>query len=364
MDESKSLVGMPLTAIDVRNQVNLIQEVMKDVMQEGQHYGKVPGCGDKPTLLKPGAEKLSMTFRLRPIMNNNGDIIIENLANGHREVTVYCHILNMSGQELSTGIGSCSTMESKYRYRGGEKIGTGQPLPKEYWNLKKENKRDEAQALIGGPGYGPGKIDGVWQVCEIGEKMENPDIADTFNTVLKMAKKRAYVDGILSATAASDIFTQDIEDFPETNGHPEVKAAPVAQKPAVSMPQAAQPKPVPPPEQTVDTATEAVDPTALGVVQALKQPDKAKFNTWGILFSHKVRSVKTKKGQMDITDYVLGQDGGNEHIEISKFGKPPEGLANDDVVTFTDVVVSKYNGELKYLAQEVTVIEKGGQNAG
>jgi hypothetical protein len=362
MEESRSLVGMPLTAIDVRNQVNLIQEVMRDVMQEGQHYGKVPGCGDKPTLLKPGAEKLSMTFRLRPIMNNNGDIIIENLANGHREVTVYCHILNMAGQELSTGIGSCSTMESKYRYRGGEKIGTGQPLPKEYWNLKKEGKGTEAQALIGGSGYGPGKIDGVWQVCEIGDKMENPDIADTFNTVLKMAKKRAYVDGILSATAASDIFTQDIEDFPE-NAHP-VTEKPAAVKPSVSMPQAKEPKPTPAPEQAVDTSTEAVDPTALGVVQALKQPDKAKFNTWGILFSYKVRSVKTKKGQMDITDYKLNQDGGNEQIEISKFGKPPEGLANDDVVTFTDVVVSTYNGELKYLAQEVAIIEKGEQNAG
>jgi hypothetical protein len=353
MEESKSLVGMPLTAIDVRNQVNLIQEVMRDVMKDGQHYGTIPGCGSKPTLLKPGAEKLSMTFRLRPIMNNNGDIIIENLANGHREVTVYCHILNMAGQELSTGIGSCSTMESKYRYRGGEKIGTGQSLPKEYWNLKKEGKGIEAQALIGGPGYGPGKIDGVWQVCEMGEKMENPDIADTFNTVLKMAKKRAYVDGILSATAASDIFTQDIEDFPEANGHPEVKSAPMARKPEVSMPQATQPKPAPAPEQAVDTSTEAADPTALGVVQALKQPEKAKFNTWGILFSHKTRSVKSKKGQMDITDYVLIQDHGTEQIEISKFGKPPEGIANDDVVTFTDVVVSTYNGELKYLAQEV-----------
>jgi hypothetical protein len=134
--------------------------------------------------------------------------------------------------------------------------------------------------------------------------------------------------------------------------------APTAQKPAVSMPQAKEPKPTPAPEQAVDTSTEAVDPAALGVVQALKQPDKAKFNTWGILFSYKVRSVKTKKGQMDITDYKLNQDGGNEQMEISKFGKPPEGLANDDVVTFTDVVVSTYNGELKYLAQEVAIIEK------
>ena len=66
---------------------------------------------------------------------------------------------------------------------------------------------------------------------------------------------------------------------------------------------------------------------------------------------------------MDITDYVVMQDHGTEQIEISRFGKPPAELSNDDIVNFTDVVVSTYNGELKYLAQEVTIIEKGGQNA-
>ncbi|HIJ50738.1 MAG TPA: hypothetical protein HPP54_06770, partial [Nitrospinae bacterium] len=39
---------------------------------------------------------------------------------------------------------------------------------------------------------------------------DNP--ADYYNTVLKMAKKRALVDAVLTATAASDIFSQDIEE--------------------------------------------------------------------------------------------------------------------------------------------------------
>lgn len=157
----------PLSATAIRQQVNLIQQVMREVMQDKQHYGVVPGCGNKPTLLKPGAEKLAMTFRLRPIMDNTRDIVITPLENGHREVSVYCHIYNSQGMEMATGVGSCSTMEKKYRYRKGPN----------------------------------------------GQKEENPDVADTYNTVLKMAKKRAFVDGILSATAASDIFTQDIEDM-------------------------------------------------------------------------------------------------------------------------------------------------------
>jgi hypothetical protein len=114
-------------------------------------------------------------------------------------------------------------------------------VPKEYWNLKKEGKLSEAQDKIGGPGFGVAKIEGKWQVCEIGEKMENADIADTFNTVLKMAKKRAYVDGILSATAASDIFTQDIEDMQPQAAHAEEPASANQQqttKPAAEAPKA------------------------------------------------------------------------------------------------------------------------------
>ena len=39
------------------------------------------------------------------------------------------------------------------------------------------------------------------------------DFATQLNTILKMAKKRAYVDAILTACHASKVFTQDIEDI-------------------------------------------------------------------------------------------------------------------------------------------------------
>ena len=38
-------------------------------------------------------------------------------------------------------------------------------------------------------------------------------LADVYNVVLKQAKKRALVDAVLTATAASDLFTQDLEDL-------------------------------------------------------------------------------------------------------------------------------------------------------
>ena len=48
------------------NQVALIQQAMKSVMKEKEHYDIIPGCGKKQTLLKPGAEKLGLLFRLSP----------------------------------------------------------------------------------------------------------------------------------------------------------------------------------------------------------------------------------------------------------------------------------------------------------
>lgn len=199
-----------MTTAGVLKQVATIQDIMHGVMKEKEHYGTIPGT-NKPSLYKAGAEKLSLTFRLRP----EYEIRRSDLLNGHREYEVICTLYHIpTGQSVGQGVGSGTTMEGKYRYRGGEKEGTGQPIPKEYWNLKKV-KPAEAQALIGGPGFSAGKIDGNWEICSIGEKQEHDNPADFYNTVLKMAKKRAHVDAILTATAASDIFTQDVEDMPE-----------------------------------------------------------------------------------------------------------------------------------------------------
>jgi len=193
----------------VTQQVQAIQQLMRAGMRDGEHWGKIPGCGDKPALLKPGAEKLCLMFRLAPKF----EMQTKDLGNGHREITVTCSLYHINtGSFWGSGVGSCSTMESKYRYRGNESVSTGIPVPQDYWDLKKASKFKEAKEKLGGEGYMTKKLDDVWMICEKGEKTENPDLADTFNTVLKMAKKRALVDATLTATAASDIFTQDIEE--------------------------------------------------------------------------------------------------------------------------------------------------------
>ena len=205
------VVNFEDSAMDVQSvtrQVNTVQQIMRNIMQENEHYGVIPGT-KKPSLFKPGAEKLGLVFRLRP----EYQIDRSDLPNGHREYEVVCTLIHIpTGQSVGQGVGNATTMEGKYRFRGGEKEGTGRPVPKEYWNLRNDGKLDEAKNLIGGNGFAPGKIDGKWEICSIGEKQEHDNPADYYNTVMKMAKKRAHVDAILTATAASDIFSQDLDD--------------------------------------------------------------------------------------------------------------------------------------------------------
>lgn len=210
-----SLTSFAVSITDMKQQVNLIQHIMKEVMQEGVHFGVIPGCGDKPALLKPGAEKLMLTFRL----SNDIEMDVIDMGNWHREYRVKVTIYSITGQRLGTGVGSCSTMEGKYRFRTGPTEITNQEVPKTYWTIRKEDPI-KAQELIGGKGFATKKgPDNRWMIAVQGEKVEYENPADYYNTCLKMSKKRGLVDAVLTSTAASDIFTQDIDEDPELHGY-------------------------------------------------------------------------------------------------------------------------------------------------
>ena len=193
-----------LTAAELRDGVNLIQEVMKAVMQKGQHYGVTPGCGDKPTLLKPGAEKLAMTFRLAADpqvqeLSADGEI-------GYRTTVRLIHI--PTGNFVGAGIGEASTAEDKYAWRSAVNAEEFAETPE---NRRREKWRKGRQ----------GEAD-----YKLKQVRTNP--ADLANTILKMSKKRALVDAVLTATAASDIFTQDIEEMAQEPEAPHSQPQPEA----------------------------------------------------------------------------------------------------------------------------------------
>lgn len=154
MEENNLVPNMAVTLAEAKERIILLRAFVADMMVAGQDYGMIPGC-PKPTLLKPGAEKLCDIFGFAKqveVMNR-----LEDWEAGifHYEVKVSL-ISKRTGVLEAEGIGSCNTKERKY-------------------------VKQDPYTLI--------------------------------NTMLKMAKKRALVDAVLSATRSSELFTQDLEDL-------------------------------------------------------------------------------------------------------------------------------------------------------
>ncbi len=171
----------PVAAVaEILQQQVEVRQFMKQALQEGRDYGKVPGV-EKPSLLKPGAERINSAHgvvarfrvaerevdhdRVTP-WKKRKKVWVRNEWHGEWEETVgeslglyryvvECELVHReSGVVVAQCLGACSTMESKYIDR----------------------PRD----------------------CE--------------NTALKMAEKRALVGATLLCYGLSDEFTQDVED--------------------------------------------------------------------------------------------------------------------------------------------------------
>ncbi|MBV9468086.1 MAG: hypothetical protein JO316_19020 [Abitibacteriaceae bacterium] len=150
---------------EANRRVKMLQEFVRDHMVEGEDYGVIPGTQAKPTLFKPGAEKLNAIFGLAPLVEITNRV--EDWDESFVAYEVKVTLLNKrSSQVEAEGIGSCNSHERRYK---------------------------------------------------------SQDAANIANTVLKMSKKRALIDATLSATRASGLFTQDLEDMesdrPERDAH-------------------------------------------------------------------------------------------------------------------------------------------------
>lgn len=220
----QSALAAPVTsrAALMRAQMNqeseiraLVKEYIQRHMVEGSDYGKIPGT-DKPTLLKPGAEKLCDLFRVEPSI----EVVarIEDWERGLFHYEIRCELRERETRTLlAVGIGSANSREGRYRWRKGERT-----CP----------QCGAATIIKGKAEYGGGWLcfqkrggcgakfaDKAPEILDqqVG-KVENDDIFTLVNTILKMAKKRALVDGSIALARCSDIFTQDVEDFVEAHG--------------------------------------------------------------------------------------------------------------------------------------------------
>ena len=183
---------------DMRQEQDLVQQFFKDVMipsrpgEADGDYGVIPGT-DKPTLFKAGAEKLCELYGYASIIADVQEYA--DYESGHYRVVIRMALVHKgSGVKIAEGIGECNTRESRYFYRWVWERDVPAGIDKS--NLKQKSGT---------------KNNRVWRLYRI----ENDDLFSLWNTILKMAKKRALVDATLSATRSSGLFTQSAEHLDE-----------------------------------------------------------------------------------------------------------------------------------------------------
>lgn len=131
-----------------------IENIVNTFLRPTIDYDLIPNCGRKPSLLKAGAEHLASIFNFR-----TSSEVIHRIVDLEKSFILYevaTTVFNSNGEIVAVGLGSCNSTERKFIKQG---------------------------------------------------------FATSLNTVIKMARKRSFVDAILSATSASRIFTQDIEEL-------------------------------------------------------------------------------------------------------------------------------------------------------
>lgn len=162
-----------LTVDDVLAQRQLVLDVMTRAMKKNVHYGIIPGC-KKPSLLQPGAEIICTLFQLAPtyeVLATERDTAAERawtkktkqgkvysgVCKGFTRYTVRCRLVHRATDTaVAEGLGVASNWEPKFISR---------------------------------------------------------DPFESEETVIQFARKRALVNAARTATAASDVFTQDVEDM-------------------------------------------------------------------------------------------------------------------------------------------------------
>jgi len=161
-------------------QADEIREVMRSVLVPDVDYGVIPGT-QKPTLYKSGAEWLLKWSRFGHTLT---PVEIERDSDGRKTGVTYratIHLLDAPTVIVATCDGYAGYDEERF-------YQTVEQLEAKERSLAKRYKRAPREDKWAAPYRAP------------------------YNSVLKMAEKRALVGATLQACAASSLFTQDLDD--------------------------------------------------------------------------------------------------------------------------------------------------------
>lgn len=176
-----------------------LRDMMRAVLKEDVDFGVIPGTGSKPSLLKPGAEKLLQWFGFGHTTERSE---VERDADGARVgVTYRCTVTKAMQDGRVVTVATC---EGYAGYDEDRFFTTAeQAAEKEKANARRYKRDVNLSKCV--------------------------EYRAPWNSVIKMAQKRALVGAALQATSASTLFTQDVEDMrPEADGGKFTEAATAA----------------------------------------------------------------------------------------------------------------------------------------
>lgn len=206
--ERRAEVGGLLRPVESPADVLAAQEAIRDLVEtalvEGRDYMTIPGT-NKPTLVKPGAERIQMAFGAFSDFE-----IVEKEIDHDREIHYSkekWEEAEKPDDEVIERMKAAGT--GRFRKSGNQWVWqVKHSEPGVSYGLYRYVIRCRLISRASGVQIGSGI--GVASTME-SKYIDRP--RDLENTIAKMAKKRAQIDAVLSTFGLSEMFTQDLDDM-------------------------------------------------------------------------------------------------------------------------------------------------------
>jgi hypothetical protein len=186
----------PESIQETMQSISLFQDMVREILVRDIDYGRIPGT-PQDSLWDPGASKTISSFNCYC-----GQRRILRLDDNETRIVVCVEVPLISRrlqQEVGSGIGAASTLETKYKYRWVAH-------PKE-WGYDD----DAIKTFKTKRGREDGRETTLYRI-------PNPEHSELLNTIIKMASKRAEVDAAESLPGVSSVLRQMFSGKPIPKG--------------------------------------------------------------------------------------------------------------------------------------------------